>query len=112
MSARTPLPRIPRRLDQIPGRDSGDDTALAMILALTSELAVTRARLDTCERLLIAAGVLSSDAVETFVPGAAAIASRADARRRTIAKVLRPMRENAERDLLKQTAKQNWNPAP
>jgi hypothetical protein len=98
---------MPRRLDAIPGRETRDEQTLAMILALTSELAVTRARLDSCERLLTAAGVLGEGAIEGFTPDAAAIAEREQMRSRTIAKVLRPLRESAERELASHETKQD-----
>ena len=93
------LPRTPKSLDAIPGRAAQDEQTMAMILALTSEMTVLRARLDTCERLLTAADVLAPDAIEAFVPDAAAEAERETLRTRTIAKVLRPLSELAGQEL-------------
>ena len=93
------LPRTPRKLDPIPGRAARDEQTMAMILALTSELAILRTRLDTCERLLTAADILAPDAIETFTPNAAAEAEREGLRTRIIAKVMRPLGELAEQEL-------------
>lgn len=82
---------INRRLP-VPGQDPQEDRLLAMIAALASELAVTRERLDTIERLS-----LGTDAVEAFVPDAAATAHRDTLRRRIIARVFRPLRDAAAR---------------
>lgn len=93
------LPRTPKTLDPIPGYRAQDEQAMAMILALASELAVTRARLDACERVLVAAGVLGADAVDSYSPDEAAAVAREALRTRSIAKILRPMHELAEREL-------------
>ncbi|WP_161989094.1 hypothetical protein [Sphingomonas glacialis] len=93
------LPRTPKKLDQIPGQRGQDEQAIAMILALTAELSIVRARLDTCERLLVEAGVFKPDAIETFTPDAAALAEREQLRTRSIAKILRPLHELAQQDL-------------
>lgn len=96
---RTPLPRTPNRLDPIPGRDPRDEQTLGMLVALTSELTVLRARLDACERLLAQAGVLAPGAIDAFDPDPAAQAERETLRTRTIARVLRPMQELAQAEL-------------
>ena len=96
---RTPLPRTPNRLDPIAGREARDEQTLGMIVALTSELTVLRARLDACERLLAEAGVLPPGAVDAFNPDAAAQAEREALRTKTIARVFRPMQELAQAEL-------------
>lgn len=70
---------------------------LAMIAALASELAVTRERLDSVERLLEAAGVMERTAVEGFAPDAAQADERDAIRRRVIAHVFRPLRGDIDR---------------
>lgn len=82
---------INRRL-AVPGQSVEEDCLLAMIAALASELAVTRERLDTLERLSVGA-----HAVEAFVPEGTAIAERDTLRRRIIARVFRPLRDAAAR---------------
>lgn len=96
---RRPLPRTPKKLDPIPGRDARDEQTTGMILALTSELTILRARLDACERLLVGAGLLPTGAIDAFDPDAAAQTEREAMRKRTIAKVLRPMHELAQQEL-------------
>ncbi|TWB40606.1 hypothetical protein [Nitrospirillum pindoramense] len=93
------LPRTPNRLDPIPGRSSLDEQTLAMIVSLASEVTVLRARLDTCERLLVAARVLAPGAVDSFSPDAAAQAERDGLRQHTLNKVFRPLREAALADV-------------
>jgi len=49
----------------------GDDSAdhlLSMIMVLAEELAVSRERTDTLERLLEAHGVVSRDEIEGYIP--------------------------------------------
>jgi hypothetical protein len=97
--ARTPLPRTPRKLDAIPGREPRDEQTMAMIVALLSEVTILRARLDTAERLLVGAGVLAPGAIDGFDPDPAAQAEREALRQHAIAKVLRPMHELAREEL-------------
>jgi hypothetical protein len=101
---RRPLPRTPKKLDPIPGREARDEQTLGMILALTSEITILRARLDACERLLVDAKVLPTGAIDSFAPDAAAQAEREALRTRSIAKILRPMHELAEHELAVLTA--------
>jgi hypothetical protein len=82
----------------IPGEDPAIARLTAMIAALSSELAITRERLDTVERLAEQAGVFTQDQVETFEPSAQASAARDELRQRQIAKVFRPLRDEAERE--------------
>lgn len=86
-----------RRRTQIPGMRPEDDQAIAMITALTSELAVLRERVDTVESLLDAQGVLDRMEIEAFQPDAAGAVRRDGLRSTLIAKVFRPLREAAAR---------------
>ncbi|WP_049974277.1 hypothetical protein [Azospirillum sp. B4] len=70
-----------------------------MIVSLASEVTVLRARLDTCERLLVAAKVLAPGAIDTFSPDEAAQAERDGMRQHTLNKVFRPLQEAALADL-------------
>lgn len=81
----------------IPHFADGEDQIFSMILALTSELAVTRERLDTLERLLAERRLLEFGAAEAFVPDQAAVAERNLVRRRIISKVLQPVNDAARR---------------
>ena len=95
---RQPLPRTPHRLDPIDGARPMDEQLLAMIVGLTSEITILRARLDACERLLEASGTLAPGAIDAFAPDAAAEAVRERQRQATLDKVFRPLREAAEAD--------------
>ena len=97
--SRRPLPTMPRKLDPIPGRDARDEQTMGMIIALTSEITILRARLDACERLLVDAGVLPAGAIDGFAPGATAQEERNAMRTRSIAKIMRPMHELAQQEL-------------
>lgn len=87
-----------RRRLSIPGMSEADDRLLNMAVAMASELAVMRERIDTLERLLAQAGVLAPDAVEEFKPDSGAQASRDLLRSRLITKVMKPVRDGAARD--------------
>ena len=96
---RTPLPRTPNRLDPIEGSRALDEQILGMIVALTSEVTVLRARLDAAERLLVESGALTAGAVDAYEPDEAAGPEREALRRATMSKVFRPLREAAEKEL-------------
>lgn len=81
----------------IPNFTDSEDQVLAMILALTSELAVTRERLDTLERILGEQNLLDSSAIDSFVPDQTAAAKRDALRRRIISKVMQPVNDAARR---------------
>lgn len=104
--SRTPLPRTPNRLDEIPGQSSRDDQFLAMIVSLASEVTMLRARLDTYERLLVQANVLTADAVDAYDPDASVQAERDAQRARILRKVFRPLEEAAAADLAAAVATQ------
>lgn len=95
----TRLPGRPNRLDPIPGSRAIDEQTLAMIVSLASETTILRARLDACERLLAAAGILPPGALDAYEPDAAAQAERDALRQRSMAKIFRPLQEAAQADL-------------
>ena len=99
MNSRKPLPRTPNRLDPIDGARPMDEQLLAMIVGLTSEVTILRARLDAAERLLEAAGALAPGAIDAYEPDAAAEAARESYRKATLDKVFRPLREAALSEL-------------
>lgn len=84
---------------EIPGGSEAEDRLLAMITALTGELSITRERLDTLERLVESAGVVTQAQVESFSANEKQFEQRLSLRQRLIAKVFRPLRAAAERDL-------------
>ncbi|SER80792.1 hypothetical protein [Sphingobium sp. YR768] len=93
------MPRTPKRLDPIEGIAPFDEQLLAMVTALTSEIAMVRARLDTCERLLVNNGVIGAAAIEAYVPDASAQQQREQDRNRLLRKVFRPLHEAAAAEL-------------
>ena len=79
----------------VPGQDPRVDTLLGMVMALTSELAVLRERLDTHERLAAQGKVATPEAIAAFVADAATEQARAAKRKRMIEKVCRPLLADA-----------------
>ena len=84
--------RVRRRLD-VSGQPAGEDHLIGMVLALLSEVAVLRDRLDTVERLAEAGGVLARGDLERYQPNEAVRAERDRQRSRLIAKVMRPLHD-------------------
>ena len=99
MTARTKLPRTPKRLDAIANLSPLSEQLLAMIVGLASETTMLRARLDTCERLLADAGVIAPGAIDSFEPDAPAQAEREAQRGRLMRKVFRTLQEAAQAEL-------------
>jgi len=83
--------------ESIAGLADGEDRLIAMVTALTSELSVTRERLDTLERVLQRSGQLSETAMEGYRPDLEAVAARDSMRKRLITKIFRPMRDASAR---------------
>jgi hypothetical protein len=75
----------------VPGPDSRVDTLLGMVLALTSELAVLRERLDAHERLAAQGKLAAPETVNVYEPDEAAQRERAAQRQRLLDKVCRPL---------------------
>lgn len=73
--------------------DPAADKLLSMLMATLQELAVTRERLDSIERLLEEKDVLSRADIEAFRPDRAAAAERGLAHRDLIARVLRAVEQ-------------------
>jgi hypothetical protein len=92
------LARIQGKRRTIPGVSDTEECLLGMVTALTGELAITRERLDTLERLVEKAGILERADIETFEAGPAQADERHSIRQRLIAKAFRPLRDAAERD--------------
>lgn len=99
MTQPAPHPAMPicaKRRIPVPGQSPAEDRMLAMIAALASELAVTRERLDSVERLLERANIVDRTAIETFTPDAAQGSDRDAIRRRLIAHIFGPLRSDAD----------------
>ncbi len=76
--------------------DPAIDRLLSVLMAVAGELAVTRERLDTLERLLEARGLLDREAIETFRPDRAAGYERGLLQRDYVARILRGVQQDME----------------
>jgi hypothetical protein len=76
--------------------DPAIDRVLSIVMAVAGELAVTRERLDTIERLLDAKGTISRADIEGFRPDRDAGYERGLATREYIARILRGVQQDME----------------
>ncbi|AJP74057.1 hypothetical protein [Sphingomonas hengshuiensis] len=76
--------------------DEEVETILAITMAVAQELAVTRQRADTLERLLEEKNLLSREEIETFRPSAEASVERALANQEYLARILRIVQQRNE----------------
>jgi hypothetical protein len=90
--ARAALGERPRYFD-----DPASDQLMALVLALGTELAVTRERLDTVERLLAERAVLTQRDIDAWRPGATAKSERSQLHREFLRRFLRPITQARER---------------
>ncbi len=67
-----------------------------IVMALAGELAVTRERLDTVERLLAAGGTLDRADIEAYAPTSSDAAERGAWQQEFIARILRVVQQDAE----------------
>lgn len=74
------LPRIAKGRRPTFHDDPSVDHLFAIVTALTAEISVLFDRLDTVQRLLAAAGVVSGEALAGYVPDAPAAQARAEQR--------------------------------
>lgn len=72
--------------------DARLEKLLGITLTLATELAVTRERLDTIERLLDSGGVVGRESIERFKPDDAAAAERNTLHADYLARVFRVLR--------------------
>ncbi|MGA1797223.1 hypothetical protein VH567_00410 [Sphingomonas sp. 4RDLI-65] len=72
------------------------ERVLAITMAIAQELAVSRQRGDTLERLLKAKGVLADGEIDAFAPDPQAAAERAMANQEYIARILRIVQQENE----------------
>lgn len=86
-------------------RDTDSDRLMAILMAVAGELAVTRERLDTLERLLEKKGVLNRDAVEEYSPDSDAARERGLWHQEFIARILRVLQQEIEQFDEDRTAK-------
>ena len=83
----------------IEGMSETEDMLLGMVMALTAQLASTRERLDTLERLLAAQGLPGAIQIDAFMPDQAASAERDARRMRLIGRVFDPLAQSVERSI-------------
>jgi hypothetical protein len=76
--------------------DPAIDRLLSILMAVAGELAVTRERLDTVERLLEQKGLLDRAAIEAFRPDRAAGYERGLLQRDYVARILRGVQQDME----------------
>jgi hypothetical protein len=76
--------------------DPAIDRLLSILMAVAGELAVTRERLDTVERLLAEKGLLDRAAIESFRPDRAAGYERGLLQRDYVARILRGVQQDME----------------
>jgi hypothetical protein len=72
------------------------ERVLAITMAMAQELAVSRQRTDTLERLLKAKGLLADSEIDDFVPDAQAATERAMWNQEYIARILRIVQQENE----------------
>lgn len=82
------------------GDQPGNDQLLEMVLALSAEVSVLRDRLDVHERLAQGGEAPTQEAVDAFKPSPEVSAYRSKRRTAFLAKLFRPIRQAAARDLL------------
>lgn len=76
--------------------DPDVDRLLSMLMALAGELAVTRDRLDTLERVGASKGLFSADDIEAMPLDEAALAARSERHARLFAEVTRIVNADLE----------------
>lgn len=86
---------VPR--NPIHGLPDTQDQLFGMVTTLATQLAVTRERLDTLERLVQSAGVIEPGAVEAYKPDAEAQKERDTIRQTLIVRIFRPVQEASAR---------------
>ena len=77
-------------------RDPDSDRLMAILMAVSGELAVTRERLDTLERVLEAKGLLQQADIESYVPDSNAAGERGLWHQEFIARILRVVQQEIE----------------
>lgn len=76
--------------------NSESERLMGILMAVVEELAVTRERLDTVERVLEASGSLDRAAIDAFHPSKAAATERGLMNQEYIARVLRFLQQERE----------------
>ncbi len=77
--------------------DRAVDQLMAMVTALTAEVAILRDRLDTHERIAEGRKLFSRDDVDGFIPDEGIMAERSAQHQRILRKVFRVLKEDLAR---------------
>lgn len=77
--------------------DSMSENHFSITMALVTELAVARERIDTLERLLASKGLLSQNEVEDYIPDSKSAEQRQLAQVEYSARIFRAMQQELER---------------
>ena len=77
-------------------KEADTDRLMAILMAVAGELAVTRERVDTLERLLAARGLLEREAIENYEPDSDAARERGLWHQDFIARILRVVQQEIE----------------
>jgi D-alanine-D-alanine ligase-like ATP-grasp enzyme len=77
--------------------DRAIDQLMAMVTALTAEVAILRDRLDTNERIAEGRKLYSRSDVDSFIPDAPIMAERSAQHQRLLRKVFRVLKEDLAR---------------
>tara|TARA_Y100000385_G_scaffold82124_1_gene84101 strand:- start:237 stop:596 length:360 start_codon:yes stop_codon:yes gene_type:complete len=73
-----------------------NDNLLSMVMVLAEELAVTRERADTLERLLEVQGVIARESIETFKPNEDEALERQSSHAAFVSRLIRTLRHELE----------------
>jgi hypothetical protein len=76
--------------------DAQSERVLAVAMAVAQELAVTRERLDTIERLLASGATVDATAIDAYRPDAESMAARQRWQADYIARILRVFQQEVE----------------
>lgn len=76
--------------------DPATDRLLSILMAVAGELAVTRERLDTVERLLEASGHLDRAAIESYRPDRETGIERGRLQREYVSRIMRGVQQDME----------------
>lgn len=77
-------------------KDSDTDRLMSILMAVAGELAVTRERMDTLERLLEARGLLAREAIDGYEPDTESARERGLWHQDFIARILRVVQQEIE----------------
>lgn len=77
-------------------KDAMSENHFSITMALVSELAVARERIDTLERVLVSKGIINTEEIEGFIPDARAAEQRQLAQVEYTARIFRALQQSLE----------------